>query len=182
MTDHHHEPDLTIASLWNIFPEDGLGPAPHGRAVAGEDLPGPHRRLLIHKRHMTVILREHHDADVDLHVLARRHDGDLYARRLILTVSGTDLPVLFGIMRIHLENAPAAAREEILAEETPLGAILIGHGVLRRLEPVKFLEITPTAPMARLLRVSTLRPLYGRLAQIHCGGERAVDLLEVVAP
>ncbi len=182
MTDHHHPPDLTLTALWNLLPEDNLGPPPHGSAVQGESLPGPHRRLLIHKRHMTVALREYHDADVDLHVLARRHDGDLYVRRLVLTVNGTDLPALFGIMRIHLDNAPPAAREEILAERTPLGEILIGHGVLRRIEPIKFLEITPTAPLARLLRVSTLRPLYGRLAQIHCGGERAVDLLEVVAP
>jgi len=168
-----------MKDLWRLFPLDGLGPAPRSRAVGPEEIPEPERALLVHKRHMTVALEERHGARLKLHVLARRRDGDLYARRLFLTAAGR--PVLFGIMRIDLAATPPAAREQILAERTPLGAILIAQKVLRRIEPHRYIEVRPTRWLARLLAVRAGEPLYGRLARIHCSGVPAVDLLEVVA-
>lgn len=171
---------MGLADLWGLFPLDGIGPLPDWRAVEGRDLPEPQKRLLVHHGHMTIALGEYHRNPVELQVLDRRRSGDLYARRLVLTVPGNDSPVLFGIMRIDLTATPPEAREEILAETKPLGAILIDWGVLRRIDPRIYLEIRPGPLLAETLRVRSADSLYGRLATIYCGGMAAVELLEVV--
>ena len=169
-----------LEELWNLFPPGGIGSLPEWRAVEGSSLPEPQRRLLVHHGHMTIALGQHHRDPVELQVLDRRRRGEIYARRLVLTVPGKASPVLFGMMKIDLTATPAGAREEILSEKTPLGAILINYGVLRRIEPTLFLEIRPGPLLAEALKVTAADPLYGRLAIIHCGGVPAVQLLEVV--
>jgi len=148
--------------------------------VEGQSLPEPQKKLLVHQGHMTIALGEHHRNPVELQVLDRRRWGEIYARRLVLTVPGNDFPVLFGIMRIDLTATPPEARDEILSETKPLGAILIDHGVLRRIESRHYLEIRPGQVLAERLGVAAEAPLYGRLATIYCGGMAAVELLEVV--
>jgi chorismate-pyruvate lyase len=172
----------SVAEFWRLFPLNGLGPLPRWRLVGGETLPQPYRTLLVHHGHMTRVLEEHYRSKLDLSVLDRRRAGEFYARQVLLTVRKTGAPALLGIMRIDLRAARPRAREMILEEKTPLGAILIRHRVLRRIEPFAYLQIDPTEPMVDLLRISPPRPVYGRLATIHCGGAPAVDLCEVVAP
>jgi hypothetical protein len=53
---------------------------------------------------------------------------------------------------------------------------------MRRIEPTTYLRITPGPAMMEWFGMSDPRPVYGRLAYIHCDGVRAVELLEVVAP
>ena len=50
------------------------------------------------------------------------------------------------------------------------------------IEWTPFLRIEPGPAQMAWFGLSEAKPLYGRLAIIHCDGEAAVELLEVVAP
>jgi chorismate-pyruvate lyase len=90
--------------------------------------------------------------------------------------------VQYGIMRVNFRYCSDAVRTEILAARTPLGRILIEHDVLRRIEPTAFLRVVPGKALMKWFGLEQPRPTYGRLAYIHCDGQPAVELLEVVAP
>ncbi len=171
-------PDL--ATLFALF-----GPAeqiPEHEFVAPDEVPPPYHGLLVHEHHMTVTVEAHHGSLVDVRVLARRHDGDSYARKILLVLQSTGRIVQFGIARVNLRYCSPAVRAEILAAQTPLGRILIQHNVLRRIEPTAFLRIFPGPALQSWFGRESLRPTYGRLAYIHCDEQPAIELLEIVAP
>ena len=85
-------------------------------------------------------------------------------------------------MRVHLQYCSDAVRKEIIAGQTPLGRILIQHNILRRIEPTAFLRVIPGTAMMSWFGLDRPKPTYGRLAYIHCDGQPAVELLEIVAP
>ncbi len=171
-------PDLD--TLLALFP-----PADYIRAaepVAADQVPEPYRGLLVHEHHMTVTVEAHHGDLVNVRVLDRRLDGDAYARKILLSLQKTERVVQFGLVRIHLEYCSPAVRAQILAQQTPLGRILIEHNVLRRIEPTGFLRITPGPEMMTWWCLASPEITYGRLALIHCDGKPAIELLEIVAP
>jgi hypothetical protein len=76
---------------------------------------------------------------------------------------------------------PPAAREEILRKQSPLGAVLIKHDVLRRIKPRWFLRFPPNGPVLGLFGdVKSAEPAYGRIGTIYCNEEPAIELLEIV--
>jgi len=150
--------------------------------VPPEKVPEPYHHLLVHQHHMTVTVESHHGDLVDVRVLAFRQDGDSYARKILLALKKTGKVVQFGLVRIHLQYCSPEVRAEILARRTPLGRILIQHDVLRRIEPTAYLRIVPGAEMMAWFGIKTPTPTYGRLAFIHCDGQPAIELLEIVAP
>jgi hypothetical protein len=119
---------------------------------------------------------------VDVLILARRQEGDSYARKILLALQKTAQIVQFGIVRIDLGLCSPAVCEAIVAGKTPVGRVLIENNVLRRIEPTAFLRIAGKAPQMRWFGLTEPRTLYGRLAIIHCDGRPAVELLEIVAP
>ncbi len=153
--------------------------------IEAADIPERQRRLLVHDDHMTVTLEKAHGAPVHLHVLEVLHADPEYSRRLYLT-AGEDGPVVMaGIMKIWLQHMGSdAVREAIVGGKTPLGRILIDHGVLRKLKSCAFLRIRIDDSLRETLSVPPSAPevTYGRLALIFCHGEPAVELLEIVAP
>jgi chorismate-pyruvate lyase len=124
----------------------------------------------------------HHGKPVYLRVLGRHRQGSWYSRKILLLPVGTDKVVQFGIMRINLDLLDRPVRHKILEENTPLGRILIKHNVLRRIEPMAFLRVTPNAELMKHFSLKEAIPTYGRLAIIHCDEKPAVELLEIVAP
>ena len=171
-------PDL--AELFVLFP-----PADYLRAlkaVSPAQMPQPYRGLLVHEHHMTVTVEKHHGGAVDVRILARRHTGDIYARKILLALHRTGRVVQFGIMKINLRYCNQQVREEIVAGQTPLGRILIQHNVLRRIEPTGFLRVIPDPAMMKWFGLDKPVPTYGRLAIIHCNDQPAVELLEIVTP
>jgi len=171
----------TFEYYWNLFPAGDLGPLPVWRPVEGSAIPDPYRLLLVHRRHMTLALKGYHDAEVGLRVLARRREGETYARRSILTTPDGE-PILLATVHIDLTAVPDIVREAIVSESQPLGAILKAEKVLRRIDPYAYLEIDPTAGLKKLLEFQGSGPLYGRLATIQCRKVPAIHLLEVAAP
>jgi chorismate-pyruvate lyase len=169
-----------VEALFAMFPPaDDL---PAYRIVPAHEVPPPYHDLLHHEHHMTVTVERFHGAPVDVRILARRHDPPYYARKILLALQTTGRVVQFGIMRINLGLCSPAVRAEIVAGQTPLGRVLIRHDVLRRIELVELLRIDGGPRQLAWFGLTGSRPLYGRLAVIHCNGSPAVELLEVVAP
>jgi hypothetical protein len=169
-------PDL--ATLFELFPETSY--LRDHQIVPASQVPQPYHKLLVHEHHMTVTVEAHHGSLVDVRVLEKKRDGDSYARKILLALKSDGKIVQFGLVRIWLNYCSPAVRAEILAEKTPLGRILINHNVLRRIEPTEYLRVTPGPEMVHWFGSSA--PTYGRLALIHCDGQPAVELLEIVAP
>src|SRR6516162_7042913 len=176
-------PELTgpqLKKLYALFPSaDDL---PEYEFVPADEVPEPYRGLLVHEHHMTVTVEAHHGGAVDVRILARRHNGNSYARKILLALHHNGRVVQFGIMNINLDFCSPAVREEIVAGQTPLGRILIEHDVLRRIEPTAYLRVIPGAAMMNWFSLERPKPTYGRLAFIHCDHKPAVELLEIVRP
>ena len=170
----------TVERLFALFP--GRDDRLDYEVVAGDDLPQPYHELLVHEHHMTVTVEAHHGDLVDVRVLARRHRPPYYSRKIVLALQKTGKIVQFGIVRVNLDYCSEPVRAEIVAERTPFGRILINHNVLRRIEPTAFLRIPGGPKQMAWYGLTEPRTLYGRLAFIHCDGQRAVELLEIVAP
>jgi chorismate-pyruvate lyase len=172
------DPDLR--TLFALFPPGN--DLPEYEFVPADEVPPPYQGLLVHEHHMTVTVESYHGGLVDVCILARRQDGDSYARKILLALQGNGRVVQFGIMRVHLQYCSPEVRAEIVAGQTPLGRILIQHNVLRRIEPTAFMRVIPGPAMMEWFGLDRPRPTYGRLALIHYDEQPAVDLLEVVAP
>ncbi len=145
-------------------------------------LPEPYRLLLAHSEHMTVTMEAYYETPVDVHVLEAGRQGEFYHRRIVLTLHGTDRVVQYGLVRINLSLLPTAVRKAILAQDTPLGRILIEHNVLRRVEPTAFLRVNPGPTLTKALKLTKPVPLYGRTGVIFCDDQPAIAVLEIPAP
>ena len=138
--------------------------------------------MLAHDQHMTVTMESFHNCSVDVKIIDRKLDGDIYSRKILLLKSGTDQVVQFGIVRFDLQYVTESVREEILSGETPLGRILINQNVLRHLDLGAVLRITADTGLAGYLPMQPGGVTYGRLATIFCNRSPAVDLLEITVP
>jgi hypothetical protein len=90
--------------------------------------------------------------------------------------------VQLGIVRLHVGFLDPPVRDEIFAEQVPLGRILISHNVLRTVELCGLYRVECGDDLADIFGAAPGVPTYGRTALIHCNGEPAVELLEIVAP
>ena len=178
MTAPLNGPDLRELFLLFRSEED----LPQYEIIPPEEVPQPYHDLLVHEHHMTVTVEAHHGDLVNVHILQRRQDGEYYARQILLTLQKSGKVVQFGIVRVNLSFVSPEVRAEIVAGKIPFGRILINHNVLRRIEPTAYLRIHPRHVMMGWFGMSESRPVYGRLAYIHCDGQPAVELCEVVAP
>lgn len=173
-------PSPKLADLLALFPAaDWLRAYEY---LPADQVSEPYHKLLVHEHHMTVTVEEHHGGLVDVRVLERIHEGDTYARKILLALQSNGRIVQFGIVRIHFQYCSQAVRDEIVAGQTPLGRVLINHNVLRRIEPTAFLRILPGPALMAWFGMKAPEPVYGRLALIHCDDQPAVELLEIVAP
>ena len=150
-------------------------------AISADDMPTVAQDLLNHEHHMTVTVEDHHHCEVDVQVLETLFTGQAYSRKILLTKQTDNTVVQFGIVRLNFEFLATHIQQEIQAENTPLGRILINHNVLRRVELSQLWEIQVGQDLAELFCVSPNTIVYGRTAWIYCNGEPAIELLEVVA-
>ena len=148
--------------------------------VSPDAIPVPADALLVHHNHMTVSLERHYGKPVEVNVLAEQLDGDVYTRKVSLTLAGTAQVVEWGIARLHLRHLPQQVRDEILAKQTPLGAILIKHDVHRRIKPRYFVRFPAQSRVIGLFAEGNASPVFGRLGTIFCNDEPAIELLEIV--
>jgi len=138
--------------------------------------------MLDHEFHMTVTMESYHGCPVDVEVLDRRWDGDMYLRESLLRRTTDRTPIQYGIVRFNFDYVTSAVKEEIISETIPLGRVLINHNVLRHIKLGALLELEAGPTLAQTLDMQVGDITYGRLATIFCNGQPAVDLLEVSAP
>ncbi len=174
-----HPPDLQ--TLISLFYESGdqLG---QFWEQATTSIPQPHQQLLVHDKHMTVTLEAYHSTPVTVEVLDVRKDKECYSRRSLLRRDTDQRIVQLGIVRLHVGFLDPPVRDEIFAEKIPLGRILIEHNVLRTVELCRVYRVACGNDLAKIFGVAPDVATYGRTALIHCNGEPAVELLEIVAP
>lgn len=171
-------PHDELLSLTNLFPssEALFLKAEH---IPSAVTPEPYKTMLVHDHHMTVAMETFHNCTVDVRVLDQKLDGDLYCREIVLVKQGTETIVQYGLVRFNLSYVTSEVRDEILAQKTPLGRILINHNVLRHIDLGAILEITAGPRLARHFQMPVGGVTYGRLATIFCNRQPAVDLLEI---
>ena len=165
-----------FADLVRLFPDAAAFDA---ASIPPEELPQPYRGLLAHSHHMTVTVEEFYGDPVTVRVLDSRQYRDEYARMILLAIPNGTV-VQFGIVRVNLLALSADVRAEIVAGRTPLGRVLISHGVLRRIRPTSFVRATSNAFLAKHL--GDAPAYYGRVGVIFAGDLPAVEVLEILAP
>jgi chorismate-pyruvate lyase len=180
---HNERPEQTgardeLASLCEGF-FDNLAWLSNCELVVADQIPPEIRRMLVHGEHMTATLKRHYQQPVALRVLDHHTDGETYRRKILLTVDEGKRVVEFGIVRMKFAALDDAAREVVLSRETPLGEIFERFDVLTKVEPRGYLRFTSDTPIVQCFGPATAAA-YGRLGVIHCNGEPAVELLEVV--
>ena len=148
--------------------------------VTADSMPLRSRELLVHKKHMTRILQEHYGRPVSVHVVERHHAEPSYGRKIFLTLEETTRVVQYGLVRLDFRYMSTKVKTEILGEGIPLGAVLINHNVLRRIEPRWFLRFPAGSPVLAWFNGQSADPLYGRLGTIYCNHEPAIEVLEIV--
>jgi len=181
----HREPRLNpldeLDSLVRLFPDD-LPLIARADHIPSALTPEPYKGMLVHDHHMTVTMESYHHSPVDVQIIDRRQDGDLYCRKILLLKSGTEEVVQFGIVRFNLSYVLPAVRAEIEQGQIPLGRVLINHNVLRHIDLGAILRIEAGPALCRYFHRPEGLVTYGRLATIFCNRRPAVDLLEISAP
>ncbi len=147
-----------------------------------DELPPAYRELLAHEHHMTVTVERFHNSPVNVQVLESKFSGHHYCRRILLRRHSDGQVVQFGIVRLNFDYLDPPVRQEIERQRTPLGRILIEHNVLREIELMALWRVQPGPDLCRLFQMGPDQITHGRTAIIHCNGEPAVELLEIVTP
>jgi len=173
-------PTPDLPTLYRLFRADALPPV--HEVVPPDQVPEPYHRLLVHHHHMTVTVEDYFGSRVNVRVLDRRHSGDTYARKILLELESDGRVVQFGVVRIRLDFCSEPVRTAILEEKTPLGRILIEHDVLRQIEPTAYFRVTPGELLTKWFQLPEPQTTYGRLGIIHCDGQPAIEVLEILAP
>ena len=137
-------------------------PLPDIEQIAGEKVPEPYRKLLVHQHDMTPTLEKFHDEKIYLNVISRQTRGDFYFREVILLTQRTRTPVEFGAIKINLGLFPAGARRLILEEQEPLGTILGEFKISHTSRPKAFLRIEADSFIKGALQLRGKHELYGR--------------------
>ncbi len=150
--------------------------------VAPQAMPTDSRQLLAHTNHMTVAVEGFHESPVDVEVLAKQTTREHYARKILLRRQTDQAVVQFGIMRVNLRYLSPAVQDEIRAEATPLGRILIAHQLLRDVELFALWKVVPGDELCECFGLASGEATYGRTALIHVAHEPAVELLEIITP
>ena len=135
--------------------------------VEADQVVQPYRDLLCHDRDMTSTLAGFHEGSVSLHVFQTESEQDAYLREVLLRVG--EKAVEYGVIRIYLENFPAALREAVVAAQKPLGSILNESGLSYSSEPGGFLKISGQSFQPDFFLSLSSKFLFGRynLSLIH---------------
>jgi len=136
-----------IYPLSEFYEQLGLS-LPSVARVEGQDIPAPYRSLLVHEHDMTPTLEDAYRGSIQLRVLQYQLRDHVVARQVALIAEGSEKPVAFGAIKIHLEHFPPRARRLVLERQQPLGTILRAQGVEHTSHPNAFVRVT-SPPVTR---------------------------------
>ena len=171
-----------VYPLDNFYARAGLV-LPKIERLAGEQVPEPYRRLLVHENDMTPTLETFHGADIHLRILGREQRDEFYFREVVLQLDGTDAPVEFGANKINLSLFPAKARQLILEEHLPLGRILKDCSIAHTTIVKAFFRVEADDFIRRAFNLEQSSMLYGRRANILDPQKRPLsEIVEILPP
>jgi chorismate-pyruvate lyase len=164
-----------------IYTQAGL-PLPEVSEVAGDEVPEPYRRLLVHDEDMTPTLEAFHGERIHLRVMRLGLEEEAYWRQVVLTLDESGRPAEFGAIIIYLYRLPEAAREQILEGYTPLGTVLAQHRIEHQSRPQAFMRVTANEEMREALGLTGTAGLYGRRNRLEADGWALAEVLEILPP
>ncbi len=168
--------------LDEFYARSGLALPPLDQ-LDGEAVPEPYKTLLVHDRDMTSTLESFHGVGVHLRLVSRAREGDDYFREVLLMLDGSERPVEFGAIQIHLDRFPEKARQEILEERFPLGHVLRDHAIPYASRPKAFLRIASDKLISELLGLHGAHVLYGRRnTLLDPAGDSLAEIVEILPP
>jgi chorismate-pyruvate lyase len=147
-----------------------------------DDMPWRYADLLAHDGHMTETVEKLFDSPVDVKVLDRRFDQPYYAREIALHRKLDGQIVQYGIVRLDVTFLEDDVCEEILAEQIPLGRVLIEHDVMREVQLSALWQIDVGTRLAEVFQCPVGTTTFGRTAMIYLDGEPVIELLEIIVP
>lgn len=152
--------------------------------LAGEDIPEPYRKLLVHESDMTSTLADFHRSNIGLQVCEQVASEDFIMRAVVLEkpgLSGECEPVEFGAIGIQLEPFPEPIREKIRAGEQPLGGILREEKISHSSRSRGFFKIRIDSHLAALLQAPEGSLLFGRCNVLSdAEGIDFADIVEIL--
>lgn len=160
----------------------GIGSArPQTTFVQPEELAAEPRHLLVHESDMTPRLRDYHASPIALEVHGTGRLVDYYVRAVVLKKATDGRAVEFGAIGIYLNHLDAEARQMVLEERTPFGAILEQLQVPHTSHPRGYFRIVIDQRLAELLDARRGDTLYGRCNELrHVNGQPLADVVEVL--
>ncbi len=177
--------DVTLDLLYplNEFYEQAGLALPSATRINGREMPQPYRGLLVHDRDMTPTLEAAYDRKMNLRVLKYALDQEVFSRQIVLVPEGTDSPVVFGAIKIYLDEFPTAARELVLERKLPLGTILESQAIKHFSHPDAFFEVDADATICKALGIEGSIKLYGRRNILgNSTGRKLAQVLEILPP
>ena len=169
-----------LGEFYEALPEP---PAIDVTFVPAESIPQPQHDLLVHLRDMTSTLTRYYGEPIRLKVLHRHQGPQWYRRHIVLETEGSRRPIEYGAMRILLPLLSEAARLEVLAARSPLGAVLARHGLAYRHCPGGFFKIRSNRLIEQSLGLPAPQALYGRCNCMSDSVGRVVaEVVEILPP
>jgi chorismate-pyruvate lyase len=181
-------PELIDTSLDLLYPlnefyEDAGLVLPSATRINGREMPEPYRRLLVHDRDMTPTLEAAYDRKMNLRVLKYALDQEVFSRQILLLPEGSDSPVVFGAIKIFLDEFPTAARDLVVERKLPLGTILETQAIKHFSRPDAFFEVQADTSMCQALDIAGPAKLYGRRNVLgNSTGRKLAQVLEILPP
>ena len=149
--------------------------------IPGEEMPDPERHLLVHASDMTPRLQDFYGTPLDLRVHTKKQSSDYLMRAVVLVRRDNGKPVEFGAIGIRLAAFAPEARDEVIAGEVPLGAILQNHGVPHSSNPRAYFEIQIDDRLTDVLHAESGGLHYGRCNELRDpDGIVFADIVEIL--
>jgi chorismate-pyruvate lyase len=168
--------------LNEFYSQAGLA-IPSVNRINGREMPEPYRRLLVHDRDMTPTLEAAYERKMTLRVLKYALTDEIFSREILLIPEGSQEPVVFGAIKIYLDEFPSQARDLVLERKLPLGTILELQGIRHFSAPDAFFEVESDAFMQNTLGIAGPAKLYGRRNMLGNGaGRKLAQVLEILPP
>ncbi|TWT84970.1 hypothetical protein CA13_64520 [Planctomycetes bacterium CA13] len=174
--------EIEIDRLFNQFYDWPADSVEVGQFESVDSVPEPYNQLLNHHNHMTVTVEAFHREKVDVVVDRANRDEKWYAREITLLTERSGKKVLYGMVRLNVDLLSEEAWRRIESQQTPLGRVLIEHGLLCEVELCGLWRVTMGPRLAELMNTDVGVLRYGRTAMIYCDGDPAIELLEIVSP
>jgi hypothetical protein len=175
--------DRFFALLSEFYETLAEPPAICATFVPAESVPQPQHDLLVHFSDMTSTLTRHYGEPVRLKVLQRHQGPQWYRRHIVLETETSRRPVEYGAMRILLPLLSEAARLDVLAAGSPLGAVLARHRLAYRHCPGGFFKIRSNRLIEQSLGLPAPQWLYGRCNCMSDSVGRVVaEVVEILPP